>query len=303
MKYAEKALETAVSKYFADAISADVHVIKLEHPGKIKREVSRLMSGETLSWKNATPDYSYSCFDYYSNYRSTVAYNWLIDSEQPAKGVRIRYAASDVGKRVNLQVADKMFEVILEDGVPVSLDGAVKVVSREFGRMRGGTFDRNMSTKGISWSECDDNVLSSYARAFSNYLMKTVLHAFQPCRVHLGVTAGNGVELLVFDKARGEYVPMMKHLNPYRTTALHEGILLDLDEGDNEIILRSYNRFEREVIMSIALDEQQVEYVMDVLFEEPVSGGKELNVRISSADNQFEHTDCRLHNLTIDLIY
>lgn len=58
-------------KMFADP--ADVHVIKTNIKGELRRNVNRVDADHALSWKNATPDYSYSCFDYYSNYRSTVA--------------------------------------------------------------------------------------------------------------------------------------------------------------------------------------------------------------------------------------
>ena len=70
---------------FADP--ADVHVIKTDIKGELRRDVSRTSAEETLSWKNATPDYSYSCFDYYSNYRSTVAYNWLVATVCPSVAI------------------------------------------------------------------------------------------------------------------------------------------------------------------------------------------------------------------------
>ena len=282
---------------------ADVHVIKVPGKGDIRREVELLSAGETLSWKNATPDYSYSCFDYYSNYRSVVAYNWLLNSKRKIKGVQLRYAVSDSGKRVNLQVGEKEMEVTLAQGENVSLNGDVEVVSRCFGRMRGGTFDRDMSLEGVRWTDLDSDVLRCEARPFSNYLMKTVLRASRPCRVHLEVVSGNGMELLIRNPETGGYVSMMKHLNPYRTTEFSESVVLDLDAGDNEIVLRSYNRFERMLVMSLVPDESQVELIQKVYLEGPVSAGREVPVRISSADNQSEHTDCKLHNMIIDIIH
>ena len=281
----------------------DVHVIKVEHEGEVSREVAMLAAGKTLSWKNATPDYSYSCFDYYSNYRSAVAYNWLINNKKPVKGVQLRYAVSDAGKRVKLQVGDKEVEVTLGLDDPVELKGKVQLVSREFGGMRGGTFDRAVMPLDVLWMQVESPELQAEIRPFSNYLMKVVLNAPKACRVNLGLTAGNGAQLLVYDNAAGEYVTLMKHLNPYRTKASAECVVLDLEKGDNEVILRSYNRFENELVMSLDMHPEQVEYTQTVMFDEPLKSSGGVSVRVSSGDNQSEHTDCRLHNLNIDLIH
>ena len=282
---------------------ADVHVVKISYNGNLKREVTSLKQGVTLSWKNATPDYSYSCFDYYSNYRSTVAYNWSVSGKKAIKGLKLRYAMSDAGKRVKVQVGDKEYVVTLGMGNEVKLNGKVNVNSCSFGRMRGGTFDRNTSFAGVQWIELETPEMECDIRPFSNYLMKVVLTASKPCRVHLNMTTGNGAELLVYDNAIGEYVPMMKHLNPYRATAFSESVVLDLDKGENELALRSFNRFERDLTMSIDVHHQQIEYTQTLMLDEPLPAYEGVAVRVSSADNHSEHTDCKLHNLNIDLIY
>ena len=282
---------------------ADVYVIKVELESEPMREVMTLAADKTLSWKNATPDVSYSCFDYYSNYRSTVAYNWAVRDKRDIKGMRLRYAVSDVGKRVNVQVGDCEYEVTLGQENVTGLKGRVDVVSCSFGRMRGGTFDRNTSLDGVQWTALDSPDIQCDIRPFSNYLMKVVLRADRPCRVHLDLTSGNGMELLIRDRKTEEYVTMMKHLNPYRSTVFGETVILNLDKGENELLLRSFNRFERSLMMHLSISGQQHEYTQTMMFGEPISAISGLSVKISSADNQSEHTDCKLHNLNIDLIY
>ena len=110
------------------------------------------------------------------------------------------------------------------------------------------------------------------------------------------------MELLVRDPKTGEYVTMTKHLNPYRSTAFSESVILDLEEGDNEVILRSYNRFERELLMCLNVHHQQEECMQTLMFDALVSAYPVLPIRVSSADNQSEHTDCKLHNLNINII-
>ena len=283
----------------------DVEVIKLVFQRPVSSLIRRVgvNSGETLSWENAEPDYSYSCFDYYSNYRSTVAYNWSVVGEDDIKGIQLRYAMSDAGKTVKVQVGDKEYEVALDMDGMEELDANVKVVSSSFGRMRGGTFDRPTSLEGVQWEELEAPEIQREASPFSNYLMKVILHAGKPCRLHLHMIAGNGMEFLIRDKSTGEYVSMTKHLNPYRAEAFAESVMLDLEKGDNEVVLRSYNRFEDDLLMQVKPHFQQYEYVQTVMFDEPLQLDGILPVRISSADNESEHTDCKLHNVQIELIY
>ena len=288
-------------KMFADP--ADVHVIKTDIKGELRRDVSRTSEEETLSWKNATPDYSYSCFDYYSNYRSTVAYNWFVVGQDDVKGLHLRYAMSDVGKTMKVQVGDKEYEVVLDMENMEELDAKVEVVSSSLGRMRGGTFDRTASLAGVQWEGLEAPEIQREASPFSNYLMKVVLNASKPCRVHLGAVTGNGMELLVLDPKTEVYVTMAKHLNPYRATAFSESVILDLKEGENEVVLRSYNRFERQLMMCLTVHHQQQECTKTMMLEKPVSASRGLPVRISSADNESLHTDCKLHNVQLELIY
>ena len=203
---------------------SDIHVITLtfDRPAASLVAQKVIPQGETLSWSNALPGYSYSCFDYYSNYRSTVAYNWSVAGRSKVKGLELKYAMSDAGKDVKVQVGDKEYEVALGFGNEQPLKNDVDIVSCSFGRMRGGTFDRNTSLSGVQWTELETPQMQCDVRPFSNYLMKVVLKASETCRVHLDVITGNGMELLVRDNKTGEYVPMMKHLNPYRATAFAE---------------------------------------------------------------------------------
>lgn len=280
----------------------DVHVLQFECDEELKPDVGRIPVCETMSWKNATPEYSYSCFDYYSNYRSTVAYNWVVSDPKGAKGVTLTYALSDIGRKVGIQVGDRTFEVTLSPDRAAPLAGKVETVSTHFGRMPGGTFDRPVLMEGVEWTRLESSEVAADIRPFSNHLMKTVLRASGPCRVNLSVTAGNGVELLVHDRAEDKYVSMMKHLNDYRTSVFAESVLLDLEKGDNEVLLRSYNRFEDSIVLMMAPHHEQYEYTQTVLFDKPLPVDCEVDLRIFSADSRSEHTDCRLHNIRIDVL-
>ena len=65
--------------------SPDVKVIRMiyDRPVEAFFQSAGIYADEVLSWQNASPDYSYSCFDYYSNYRSTVGYTWNTGLKYP----------------------------------------------------------------------------------------------------------------------------------------------------------------------------------------------------------------------------
>ena len=68
---------------------------------------------QTLSWENAAADYSYSCFDYYSNYRSTVGYNWVLSGKKRVSEVEVYYTAQELGRKVSLQVVARVLPAMM----------------------------------------------------------------------------------------------------------------------------------------------------------------------------------------------
>lgn len=57
------------------------------------------------------------------------------------------------------------------------------------------------------------------------------------------IGAGNGVEVYLNGRS------ILKHLNPYRCTFRTEQVLLPLEKGKNQIVLRLYNRFEKRQVI------------------------------------------------------
>ena len=94
---------------------------------------------------------------------------------------------------------------------------------------------------------------------------------------------------------------MMKHLNPYRTSARTEKVVLDLHKGNHEVILRSYNRFEDNVVAGFALSDAQNVYRKRLTLPHMLDKG-DIHVGVSPLDIPSPHTDCGLHNLRLRLM-
>ena len=276
----------------------DVKVIKMvyDRPVADRFTYPYLLGTDVMTWKNAMPDYSYSCFDYYSNYRSVVGYGWEVSVQRPVKMVELTYTAEEVGRMVKVCVGDMEMDVTLDSLDAVSVKPSVEVGTLEFGRMRGGVFDNSVSVDRVpQWVAMDGSLVQVPSQGFANYLLKTELQVDKLSCAVFDVCAGNGVELLVDGKT------MMKHLNPYRTSARTEKVVLDLHKGNHEVILRSYNRFEDNVVAGFALSDAQNVYRKRLTLPHMLDKG-DIHVGVSPLDIPSPHTDCGLHNLRLRLV-
>lgn len=275
----------------------DVKVLRLEHENGLPDVMeAALPSGAALSWTNAVPDYSYSCFDYYSNYRSVVGYVWNVDLRHPASYVEILYTSEEIGRKISLKVGDEEMEILLDDACPVELSSRADVSSAAFGRMHGGTFDPAIDLTRVSeWKTPEGDCQEVPSAGFSNYIYRAYAASDAHSLVLFDVISGNGAELQVSGKT------MMKHLNPYRTESRTEKVLVELCDEESEIVLRSYNRFEKTACAGFRLSDEQKIYRMIVDLPEAVKG-RRVGVSLKAADRESPHTDCGLHNLRISLL-
>ena len=276
----------------------DVRVIRMiyDRPVETLFKSVGIYADEELSWQNASPDYSYSCFDYYSNYRSTVGYGCNVGVRRPVSYVELTYTSEEVGRRVCLEIGDMSFDVILKEGEEVTLKNYADLDSLLMGKMRGGTFDNPVSFEGVrEWESVEEGPMRIPSKAFANYLWRGQATVRKDSPIVLDVTSGNGVEVMVDGRT------MMKHLNPYRTVRRTEKVLLDLSEGVHEITVRSYNRFEDCVQGGMALSDDQMVYKKRVALPYMLGKGPVL-VKLSASDAASEHKDCGLHNIRLRFI-
>lgn len=104
------------------------------------------------------------------------------------------------------------------------------------------------------------------------------------------VGAGNGVELYVNGYS------VMKHLNPYRCAYRMEKVRVNLRPGDNQIVLRAYNRHERNIEWHLKVSDDQNIYSTPVYLPDFRKSSSH-TVTIRQADEDSQHKDCELYNL------
>ena len=276
----------------------DVHVITLTFDRPASSMIARNMvrQGEKLSWVNAIPEYSYSCFDYYSNYRSTVAYRWNVNMQQSADEIELQYTKEEAGREIFLEVDGVSIPVVLSENFPRELSVDSSLSDHRFERIRGGVFDGPASWdwyKPSSFTR-SDALVSTAVHPFSNYVMSAQLDVKTPGYHVLDITSGNGVEVVVNGKT------MLKHLNAYRTKERTEKVLLDLPVGQTSILVRFYNRFEDSLVCGVSLAGFQEMYTKKVKLPYRLNPGVR-TIRVYADDKPSPHSDCGLHNLIIRL--
>ena len=270
----------------------DVKVIKLVYAKPVDQVFSAFNSYDSeLTWKNAVKQYSYSCFDYYSNYRSTVGYTWNTGLKYPVSAVELTYTEEEIGRKIRLSVGDMEVDVTLDGAREILLSQDIALDSLRFGRMRGGTFDNPISLERVAeWSEIPQGSLQFDSPSFSNYLLTSSLWMDRPSKIIFDVRSGNAVELMVDGKT------MTKHLNLYRTKDRTEKVMLDLSKGKHQIVLRSYNRFEDSACIGLAVADDQKVYKMKVTLPHRLND-EDVKVSIVPLDKPSPHTNCGLHNV------
>ena len=108
------------------------------------------------------------------------------------------------------------------------------------------------------------------------------------------IGAGNGVEVYL----NGESI--MKHLNPYRCQFRQEFVLLPLKKGKNQILLRLYNRFEKETGYLLRPAKEQTVYKQ--IFSLPETTKSKMHtITVRQHNLASKHADTELSNLQIQV--
>ena len=287
--------QVSVSKaMYADP--TDVHVVKLAFDRPVSIPADVISSEDVLFWANAIPEYSYSCSDYYSNYRSTVGYTWNVKTTSATNELRVQYSPDEEGREIVLNVDGKVIPVKLKASGKRCSTAKANILESGHTRLRGGAFDGPASWEGVecSTAEGTETLVKMPVLPFCNHLMAVKLAVEKAGSYIFDVTAGNGVEVVVNGKVQ------TKHLNPYRTVENTEKLLVDLPEGSSTILVRAYNRFENNLSFGIKKAEIQDICYMTVILPATLNKGTH-TIAIHAADRPSGHADCGLHNIRLVL--
>jgi alpha-L-fucosidase len=265
-----------------------------------------------LGYSNATKHYSYACIDYYNNHRSVVKQSWNFNAPRGITTPEIFFTESEKGKEIELMWNGENKIIKLDNGIPVSLDKISKVIWKDryftgpvrssFDRVHGSvdqpidptkTWGRNLLwKKQEGWQNNAEEKFGSRQRE-SFYILQEV-EAEMAQDFLIGLKSGDGIQVWL----NGELLIM--HNNPRDSHMNRDIVLLPLNQGKNQILIKFYNRFGYESAYQIDTKPEQV------MFGKKLSprqfNQRELNALEMKIHNpETPHDPIRLNNIKIEL--
>lgn len=209
----------------------------------------------------AVPLYAYSSIDYYTGFRSMIAYTWGFEEAAPKIRPVVFYTDNEKGKDICMRVDGKEKRIRLEGGrkvKPASLLAGEKVKpGKTWIKNSGSVFgSRPLSGKkvypgeeGSGWEEWTGfrwgAIQERKARERSSVLLLQELEAEKAGDWMVEVGSGNGIQVIL----NGEYISV--HTSPRGQVYNRETVLLPLKKGKNQLLLKLYNRFEKKLCFSL----------------------------------------------------
>ena len=265
-----------------------IHVVELTFDREVLPQASANVA--------RTSNYSYDCFDYYSNYRSTVSYEWALSKKNATKA-ELTYTPEELGDEISLN--DQVVKLDGGKAITLKVDpktqwGKRYICGPEFNLFdRASTIEASLEKtplrkKGGAWKEVNEEKITLPVNLIEDYYLMQTVESPKTQDILLDVAAGNAIELFV------NGVSVMKHLNPYRCTYREEKVLVHLEKGTNVIVLRAYNRFEKETSLLLRPSAEQVIYKQNVTLDAPAD-----RVKVRRTGLATQHADTELHNLIV----
>ena len=240
-----------------------------------------------------TANYSYDCFDYYSNYRSTVSYEWAL--KKNTSKVELTYTPEELGKEITMN--DQIVKLEGGKAITLKVDPKTQWGKRYMCGPGGSLFDGSSTistdlekspARRSKWQEIEKDQMTFPTNILCSYYVLQEVESPKAQDILMDVAAGNGIEVFVNGKS------IMKHINPYRCKYREEKVLVHLEKGKNQIVVRMYNRFEKETGFLLRPSAEQVIYKQQVTLNNPAE-----RVKVRRTDLATQHTDTELHNLIV----
>ena len=219
-----------------------------------------IVSKGVLTAENARADYGHSSLNYYAGYKSLLAYNWSFQSKRAAVAPEIVFSENERDRTILLTVDGKSEEVTLNSSryrTEKRSDNAVKWgdIYRKPGHGVFGFLDEEQAAP-VSARELEENWEQITAFRYGEKLTHPLgeresllflqeIHSSRDQLAAVEIGSGNAVYILL----NGRY--LTAHFSPGRVNHESETVLIPLQKGMNQLVIKYYNGFEKELCYSI----------------------------------------------------
>ncbi len=221
-----------------------------------------------LSHHNAVHTYGHSSQDYYGGYKSLIGYDWSFKTNKKKIYPSIYFSENEKDKLVSIRIDDAEQEVLLSNKNSKTIHlpkgslkwgnlysksgrGVFGFIEEEQGELiPTDTIRKNwIVVKDFNYGEQQKMKL----RPRGSVLFLQELESVKEQTIAVEVGSGNGVYVLL----NGEYITA--HFSPERKEWQTETLLLSLNKGMNQLVIKYFNRFEDKLNYSIQpLDSWQI---------------------------------------------
>lgn len=277
-------------------------VVKIAFDNDYATIPSSIVSGKVLTPQNANPLFGHSSLNYYAGYKSLIGYDWTLKSDRKQTSPKIRYTDSEIGRIIELSTKNETQKVSLDVSNPktIKLDNNSVAWGNLYRKPGRGVFG-NMPEEGNgdvvideAWKQVSNFTYGTSTtekilpRASIVFLQEIQSNKEQTIAVE--VESGNAAYILL----NGEYVTA--HFSPNRIKAQKEIVLLPLKKGENQLVIKLYNGFDKELTYSINPLTEWTQYTKSV----PTMGIGN-SVRLKASDTDSPVSPLRLNNVTVEL--
>lgn len=280
-------------------------VLKVDFDKGFKVIPLNVVTDKTLTPSNASLVFGHSSLNYYAGYKTLIGYDWAIRANKKTITPELLFTDSEIGKLIELRSGAEVHKVMLsaENSKTIKLQtnlvkwGALyrKPGRGVFGKVEEeGTFPVNANDSKtrfvpVSGFEYGKTYSEKVLPRASVVLLQEIESAIdQTIAVEVG--CGNGAYILL----NGEYITA--HMSPERIKYEKEIVLLQLKKGLNQLVIKLYNGYEKELNYSLQLLESWREHSQRV---PQLKAAEELSIRLATPSSKVE--PMRLNNLRIKL--
>ncbi len=284
-------------------------VVKVAFEGSFSVEPATVLRDVALTPQNASKTFAYASLDYYTGYKSLVAYGWNVEKEASQVCPKLYFTDNELGRQVSLSVGEttelvtlQPSETTVEHAAPEAVEWGRAWVRRAFGIFGAVPFEGqglvDDCREGQGWQEIEGyspgDLVTKPVLPFQGEFMLVEVTALREVMLPVRVVAGNSAYVLL----NGEYVSAECYDD--RRECSEKLLVLPLKRGRNQIMLKVYNRFAKEVSYGIQpVGEWNVHSIVcgefDVAAQDPSS------VVLKAADRHSGMVPMSLENIRIEL--
>ena len=252
--------ETATRVVLPAQFASSYEVVKVAFRDGFSVIPENVVSSSQLTPTHAECDFGHSSLNYYAGYKSLLAYNWSFASKKKDITPEFFFTEDETGRSLLLEVDGTSQELTLRSSHYQTIRTSAKDVQwgpiyRKPGHGVFGFLDEERAAP-VSARELEENWEQVTAFRYGEKLTHPLgeresllfLQEIRSSRDQLAaveIGSGNAVYILL----NGRY--LTAHFSPGRVNHQTETVLIPLQKGMNQLVIKYYNGFEKELCYSI----------------------------------------------------